>query len=113
MNTRRLRDAVLAVGIGFGLGSAAIAANDLRDHAPDALLGEVNFFTYCRDTHGQSASAIKRDNDADGWRCMVLEPLFEVTPIDRDDACTEQYEEPAVARSDDPSDPFSWRCYSR
>lgn len=111
MNRRQLRDAVLAVAIGFGLGSAVVAANDLRNSSRGELLGAVDFFKYCIDTNDEESTATQVVNNAHGWRCVVQQPVFDFVLIDFDAACTHHWGVPAEARTDDDASPYGWRCY--
>ena len=115
MNRRRMRDAALAILLGFGVGSAAIAANDARGHH-GRLLGNVDFFEFCRIRYGDEvrADAANVSSDAIGWRRTVRDPVYGSFEINVNEACSLLYQTPAVARvvDDDFGDPYSWRCYS-
>jgi hypothetical protein len=108
---KRALASVLAVALGFGVGSAMVAGTRLRDQGPGRVLGELDFFAYCATTYAASSRAVLYGNDAYGWRCMVFDPLFSTLEIDPDVACSEQYGVEAQARTSDAGSPYRWRCY--
>lgn len=110
MNFKRARAAALALAIGFGLSSAALAAHELRPDRRGELLGELDFFAYCASAHGDASRAVLFSNDAFGWRCLVVEPLYTTAEIDPDLACELQYATRAAARTDDSASPYRWMC---
>jgi hypothetical protein len=111
VNAKRALASVLAVVLGFGVGSALVAGTRLRDDGPGGVLGELDFFAYCASTYAPTSRAVIYGNDAYGWRCMVFEPLYATLEIDPDEACSVQYGVDAEARTADPASPYRWRCY--
>jgi hypothetical protein len=111
VNSRRALASVLALVLGFGVGSAMVAGIRLRDQGPGGVLGELDFFAYCATAYAPSSRAVLYSNDAYGWRCLVFDPLFSTPEIDPDAACSALYGVDAEARTADPASPYRWRCY--
>ncbi|WP_116999893.1 hypothetical protein [Desertimonas flava] len=114
MNGKRIRDGVLALAIGFGLGTAAIEADGLRTlFRSGDRLGDVDFFRYCNTRFDDKATASLVGDDASSWRCVIRDPILNFVNVNVDDACSRQYDVPAKGRFDDPEDPYSWECSVR
>lgn len=92
------------VAVTFALGSLTYALT-----AEARELGGVNLNQYCRNRYGESARAVKVQNNAWGWRCKIEE---DKVSISMDHVCKVQYNnQRAYSRATDPNNPYSWKCF--
>src|SRR5205085_12086792 len=74
--------------------------------------GGVDLEAHCQQ-QGPDGHAVLVGSDAGGWRCEITTGTTDQTtrtPIDVTTACSDQYGPGFTSFTDNPADPYSWRC---